>query len=260
MLRSIKSFEGYKVRATDDDVGSVRDFYFDDERWGIRYLVVDTGAFFSGRRVLVSPISFRNADWSTRQFHLALTREKVKNSPGIELDKPVSVVSRQYEREYFRYYGWDNYWGYGYGTDRIWGGEAYPGILGNRASREQHHQEEDGDDPHLRSVREVVGYYIQGTDGEIGHVDDFVVDDETWAIRYLVIDTRNWWLDRKVLVAPHWAARISWTERKVFVDLPREKIRHSPLWHANDRVNREYEVQLYDYYGRPAYWQNGDQR
>jgi sporulation protein YlmC with PRC-barrel domain len=255
MLRSIKSFEGYKVRATDDDVGSVRDFYFDDEHWAIRYLVVDTGAFFSGRRVLVSPVSFRDADWSTRRFHLALTRERVKNSPSIDLDKP---VSRQHEREYYRYYGWPYYWGFnGAG---IWGGELYPGVLGSRPWVEQHQPEEDKGDPHLRSVREVVGYHIQGTDGEIGHVDDFMVDDETWAIRYLVIDTRNWWLDRKVLVAPHWAERISWAENKVFVDLPRQKIKDGPEWHAGALVNREYEARLYDYYGRPAYWQDGDRR
>ena len=255
MLRSVKSFEGYKVRATDDDVGSVRDFYFDDEHWAIRYLVVDTGAFFSGRRVLVSPISFRHADWSTRQFHLALTREKVKNSPSIDLDKP---VSRQHEREYFRYYGWPYYWGFNGGG--IWGGEPIPASSAAGHGASTISPEEDKGDPHLRSVREVVGYHIQGTDGEIGHVDDFIVDDETWAIRYLVIDTRNWWLDKKVLVAPHWAERISWAENKVFVNLPRQMIKHSPEWHADAPVNREYEARLYDYYGRPAYWQSGDRR
>ncbi|HEY3355447.1 MAG TPA: PRC-barrel domain-containing protein [Polyangia bacterium] len=251
MLRSVREFEGYQVVATDDDLGSVRDFYFDDEHWAIRYLVVDTGAFFSGRRVLVSPVSFRHAEWSTRQFHLALTRERVKNSPSIDLDKP---VSRQYEREYFRYYGWPYYWGFG----GIWGGEAFPSALGSRAWSEPQRPAEDAGDPHLRSVREVVGYHIEGTDGAIGHVADFIVDDETWAIRYLVIDTRNWWLDRKVIVAPHWATSISWAERKVHLDLSRETIKHSPAWHADAPVNREYEARLYDYYGRPAYWRNGD--
>ena len=123
-----EGFAAVQVRASDDEVGSVRDFYFDDEHWAIRYLVVDTGAFFSGRRVLVSPVAFRHADWSTRQFHLALTRERVKDSPNIDLDKP---VSRQYEREYFRYYGWPYYWGFDRGG--IWGGDTYPSILGSRA-------------------------------------------------------------------------------------------------------------------------------
>jgi len=255
MLRSVKAFEGYEVHAIDGEVGSVRDFYFDDEHWAIRYLVVDTEAFLSGRRVLVSPVSFRQADWSTRQFHLALTRETVRNSPSIDLDRP---ISREYEREYFRYYGWPYYWGFDRGG--IWGGEAYPSILGSRAFSDQRHPDEDGGDPHLRSVLEVVGYHIQGTDGEIGHVDDFIVDDETWAVRYLVIDTRNWWLDRKVLVAPHWAERISWAENNVYVNLQRQTIKHSPEWHADAPVNREYEARLYDYYGRPTYWGDGDRR
>jgi uncharacterized protein YrrD len=255
MLRSVKAFEGYQVQAIDGDVGTVRDFYFDDEHWAIRYLVVDTGAFFSGRRVLVSPVSFGHADWSTRQFSLALTREMVKNSPPIDLDKP---VSRQYEQEYFRYYGWAYYWGFDRGG--IWGGEAYPNILGSRAWSDHRHPDKEGGDPHLRSVREVTGYFIQGTDGEIGHVDDFIVDDESWAVRYLVIDTRNWWLDKKVLVAPHWAERISWAENNVYLNLPRQMIKHSPEWHADAPVNRDYETRLYDYYGRPAYWNDGDRR
>jgi hypothetical protein len=203
--------------------------------------------------VLVSPVSFRHADWSTRQFHLALTREKVKDSPDIDLDKP---VSRQFEQEYFRYYGWPYYWGFDRGG--IWGGETYPYILGTRTWSDRHHPEKDGGDPHLRSVREVVGYRIQGTDAAIGHVDDFIVDDESWAIRYLAIDTRNWWLDKKVLVAPHWAERISWDEATVFVNLQRETIKRSPAWNAEAPVNREYETRLYDYYGRPTYWRDDD--
>ncbi len=253
MLRSAKELEGYRVSATDDEVGTVRDLYFDDEYWTIRYLVADTGAFFSGRRVLVSPVAFREADWLTRRFHLAMTRERVKDSPGIDLDKP---VSRQHERDYYRYYGWPGYWG-AY-DDGIWGGEAYPAMLASRAWSDADVPAEDKGDPHLRSMREVIGYHIQGTDGDIGHIDDFIVDDQTWAIRYLVIDTRNWWLDRKVLVAPHWAERISWAENNVYVDLTRQAIKDSPEWHSDAPVNRAYELQLYDHYGRPGYWYGPD--
>jgi sporulation protein YlmC with PRC-barrel domain len=254
MLRSIRAFKDYQVSALDGEIGTVRDFYFDDEHWTIRYLIVDTGAFLPGRRVLVSPVSFGHADWATQRFNIALTRERVKNSPSIDLDKP---VSRQYEREYFRYYGWPYYWGFDGGG--IWGGQAYPNVLASQAWSDQKHPLEEGGDPHLRSVREVAGYHIHGTDGEIGHVDDFIVDDETWTIRYLVIDTRNWWLDRKVLVVPQWAERISWAENSVYVNLPRQTIKDSPAWHPDAPVNREYEAQLYDYYGRPAYWRVGDQ-
>jgi sporulation protein YlmC with PRC-barrel domain len=256
MLRSVRSFEDYGVHASDGEIGSVSDFYFDDEHWAIRYLVVDTGTFFSGRRVLVSPVAFRQADWSSRQFHLALTREKVKNGPNIDLDRP---VSRQHEREYFRYYAWPSYWDFaGPGQPGVWGNCGLPSGLAAGGAPPPPQPEQDGGDPHLRSVREVVGYRIQGSDGEIGHVDDFIVDDETWAIRYLVIDTRNWWLDRKVLVAPHWAERISWDAKNVYLNLPRDTIKHSPEWLADAPVNRQYETRLYDYYGRPAYWHHGE--
>ena len=254
MLRSVKDFENYQVKATDDDVGSVRDFYFDDEHWTIRYLVVDTGAFFSGRRVLVSPVSFREADATTRQFHLALTRAKVKNGPSIDLDKP---VSRQYERDYFRYYGWPYYWGFG--AEGIWGGETNPARLGGRTWSDLGEPEKEAGDPHLRSVREVVGYHVHGKDGEIGHVDDFIVDDETWALRYLVIDTGDWLRDKRVLVAPRWAESISWEDHEVVVNLTRQKIQDSPAWNPEAPVNREYEDRLYDYYGRPVYWRDADQ-
>ena len=114
-------------------------------------------------------------------------------------------------------------------------------------------------DVHLRSANEVRGYHIQGSDDAIGHVEDFIVDDETWQVRYLVIDTSNWWFGKKALVAPHWASRVSWEERKVHVDLSRQTIKNSPEWNASAAVNREYEARLYDYYGRPLYWGSGDQ-
>jgi len=213
---------------------------------------VQTSGFFGGRRVLISPVSFREVDWSLRRFHVALTREKVKNSPSVDVDGP---VSRQHERDHFGYYGYPYYWG----DSERWGMVAYPGLVavaGWKAPPADY--PERSGDVHLRSAKEVLGYHIQGSDEAIGHVDDFIVDDETWEVRYLVIDTRNWWLDKKVLVAPHWASRISWSEKKVFVDLSRQAIKDSPAWNPTAPVNREYEARLYDYYGRPVYWDPGD--
>ena len=136
---------------------------------------------------------------------------------------------------------------------------SYPGLLATGGSNQQAEQSaEPPGDVHLRSARELRGYHIQGSDHSIGHVQDFIVDDETWAVRYLVVDTSNWWLGKKVLVAPHWASRVSWVENKVYVDLTREVIKHSPEWNETEGINREYEVRLYDYYGRPAYWATGD--
>jgi hypothetical protein len=251
MLRSLKDLERYNVSATDGDIGSVADFLLDDERWAIRYLVVKTGSFFNERRVLVSPIFFREVDWSATRFHVALTMDKVKNSPSVDTNKP---VSRQNERDYYGYFGYPYYWG----SSGMWGTGNFPGTL---LAREWYNPSADcTDEPgdaHLRSVQEVRGYHIQGSDESIGHVDDFIVDDLTWAIRYLVVDTSNWWVSKKVLIAPPWATRVSWGERNVYVDMPRQAIKDSPEWNAYAAVNREYETRLYDYYGRPVYWEGG---
>lgn len=253
MQRSLTDLERYKVSATDGDIGSVMNFLLDDQRWIVRYLVVETSGFLDRRRVLISPISFRQAEWSTHRFHLALTMDKVKNSPSVDVDKP---VSRQHELEYYGYYGYPYYWEY----SGLWGMGAYPGLLAdgmwNQATAEQ--SAKVSGDVHLQSARDLRGYHIQGSDEAIGHVEDFLVDDETWEVRYLVIDTSNWWFGKKVLVAPHWASRISWDERKVYVDMSRQQIKNSPEWDATAAINREYEARLYDYYGRPAYWASGD--
>lgn len=254
MLRSLKALERYTVCATDGDIGSVVNFLLDDERWVVRYLVVQTGGplFLNGSMVLISPISFRQVDWSTQRFHLALTMDKVKNSPSIDADKP---VSRQHERDYYRYYGYPSYWGF----SGPWGMGGNPGLLA--ASKELDEPDEpagESGDVHLRSARELRGYHIQGSDEAIGHVEDFIVDDESWEVRYLVADTSNWWVGKKVLVAPQWASRIRWSESKVHVDLTRQAVTRAPAWNANAAINREYETRLYDYYGRPAYWEAGD--
>jgi hypothetical protein len=252
MLRSLKDLERYKISATDGDIGSVANFLLDDQHWTVRYLVADTGGFFGGRRVLISPISLREADWSTRRLQVALTKEMVKQSPSIDADKP---VSRQHEENYYRYYGYPYYWG----NAGVWGAGAYPGLLaGGRWSDANGERAGDTDHVHLRSANEVRGYDIQGSDEAIGHVADFVLDDDTWQVRYLVVDTSKWWFGKKVLVAPHWARRISWSERKIHLDLSRQAIKDSPEWNANEPVNREYEARLYNYYGRPVYWGSAD--
>ena len=251
MFRSLKNLERYVVSATDGDVGTVVNFLLDDERWVVRYMVVETGTFFAERRVLVSPISFRRADWSTHRFELALTMDKIKKSPSIETDRP---VSRQHELAFHAYYGYPYYWGYS-GISAM---GSYPSLLAVAPPNDIHAKDSDrSGDVHLRSARDVRGYDIHGSDGAIGHVDDFIVDDETWEVRYLVVDTSNWWFGKKVLLAPHWANRISWDERAVFLDLSRQAIKSAPGWDADAAVNREYEARLYDYYGRPVYWEGG---
>jgi hypothetical protein len=109
-------------------------------------------------------------------------------------------------------------------------------------------------DPHLRSTYDVGGHHVQAEDGDIGHVDDFVIDDENWAIRYLIIDTRNWWPGKRVLVAPQWIERVSWNESTVFVRLSRDAIQRSPEYTEESLLSRAYEDALHRHYNRRGYW------
>lgn len=249
MLRSTKELRGYTIRAIDGDIGKVHEFYFDDLAWIVRYLVVDTGKWLPGRKVLLWPGVLGQPDWETQSLPVGLTKEQVEYSPVIGTDEP---VSRQMEVDLHTYYGWTPYWRGGLPVFGLRAAAAAEMIV--PSAEEKDKTEEKEADPHLRSTREVIGYHIQARDGEIGHVEDFVVDDEAWFIRYLVIDTRNWLPGRKVLVAPAWAEQVSWVERKVHVDLGHETIKNGPEFNPSMPVNREYEVRLYDYYGRPYYW------
>jgi hypothetical protein len=254
MLRSLTSLEHYKVSATDGEIGHISDFLFDDNRWVVRYLVVKTGGFFSERRVLISPVFFRKVDWSAQMFHLALTIEKIKNSPDIDTNMP---VSRRQEREIYGYYGYPCYWA----DSGVWGIGLYAGLLstGNYSDPSAAHPSHGNGDLHMRSANEVRGYHIDGIDGDVGHLADYIVDDETWELRYLVIDTSNWWMGKKVLIAPRWASETSWEKRIVRVNLTRESIKNSPEWNPNHPIDREFETLLHDHYNRPVYWSSASQ-
>lgn len=253
MLRSLRELDQYKVSATDGEIGNIVDFFIDDEHWTVRHLIVNTGGLFDGRHVLISPISFREVEWSNKRFHLALTMDKIKDSPNVDTAKP---VSRQHEREYYGYYGYPHYWD----NAGPWGTGLYPGLLAIGGHNEVLPDlSEVPGDVHLRSANEVRGYHIQANDEAIGHVEDFIVDDQTWTVRYLVVGIRNWWFGKKVLIAPRWATRVSWDERRVFVNLSRNAIKGSPQWNPTTGVNREYESLLHKHYGRETYWADSAQ-
>jgi hypothetical protein len=245
MLRSLDELRGYVLSGRDGEIGRSKDFLFDDALWVVRYMVADTGKWLPGRRVLISPVALGRSDWTNRRLAVDLTRESIKQSPSIERDAP---VSRLYEKRLFRHYGWPIYWGGG----GVWGAYQLPRELA--AERPLAEIPDDPDDPersHLRSVKEVTGYRIQATDGEIGHVEDFIADDSTWAVLFMVVDTRNWLPGRKVLVAPHWIQSVDWAESTVGVEMTRQRVKESPVFDPSEPVNRDYVERLYDYYGRP---------
>lgn len=262
MLRQTKDLQDLAIHATDGAIGDVKDLYFDDEAWAIRYLVVDTGSWLFSRKVLISPIAAGKADWLSKTLPVSLTREQVKNAPDIDTDKP---LTRQHESSYLDYYNYPYYWG-GMG---LWGSAAYPSMLmsgyggddagaginaeTDRVQAIRQDRERDAD-PHLRSCKAVAGYHIVAIDGEIGHVQGLLVDEDSWAIRYLVVRTSNWWMGHEVLLAPQSIRQMSWAEQTVSVDLTREALRQAPAYDPSVPLTREMETAVYQHYGWAGHW------
>ena len=245
MLDKAKTLEGYKLHSLDGEIGKVKEFYFDDQYWTIRYLVADTGSWLQGTQVLISPYALTAVSREKQYIAIELTKKQIEDSPSLNTDQP---VSRHYELGYYKYYGYPMYWG----GPNMWG--EHTRIVRDRGQWREPAQEGKAWDPHLRSTRDVSGHQVQATDGEIGHVDDFVIDDETWAIRYLIIDTRNWRAGEKVLISPRWIERVSWKQQKVFVNVLRETIKQAPEYTEGSLLTRDYETRLHGHYNRPGYW------
>jgi hypothetical protein len=251
MLRSLKAMHGYTVHASDAEIGKVHDFFSHDDTWIVRYMVVDTGHWLPGRKVLVTTRSLGKPSWAEFKFPVALTREQIEKSPEVDTDQP---VSRRQEAELHAYFGWPFYWAEpGPG---LWPPLASPAPL--PAAPPSGPASKPKGDPHLRSQRELTGYHIHASDGAVGHVDDLVADDAQWVVRYMVVDTGKWLPAGKVLLSPQWLSEIRYAEREVHVALTREKILRCPEFNPGAPVNREYEERLYDYYGRPVYWSEKD--
>jgi uncharacterized protein YrrD len=250
MIRSVKDLRKYDIAAKDGSLGDVHDVFFDDRSWKVRYLVVDTGNWLPGRRVLVSPEAAAGIDSTERKVALNLTKDEIESSPGIEADAP---VSRQNEIALANHFRWPRYW------------EEYPAGVGVMPMiPHMQHQPASGTapppdddtipqgDPNLRSAAEVSGYHVAARDGEIGHIDDFLIDDSDWTLRFLVADTRNWLLGRKVLVAPAWTRGISWSDKKLLVDADRETVKSAPEYDPGSEIDQAQERRIFQHYGRAA--------
>lgn len=248
MFHKAKELTGYKLGAKDGEIGRVKDFYFEDTNWTIRYLVADTGTWLTGRLVLISPFALATIDAESRLFNVKLTREQIERSPSIETQKP---VSRQYEAEYARHYGWPMYW---YGP-ALWGPTPYP--IYEPAPQEARNQPalaQQRGDPHLRSFSEVENNTLHAIDGDLGHVDDFLISDEDWAIRYLLVKTGTWWSGKKVLIPTQWIREINWEQSRVYVEVTRQAIKAAPEYSEELRLARDFEARLFKHYQRQPYW------
>jgi hypothetical protein len=263
MLRNSSKLEGCSIGATDGVIGEVKDLFFDDKSWVIRYLVVSTGTWLAHRKVLISPFALSQPQWALKLLLASLTKEQVRNSPDIDTEKP---VSRQHEMQYLKYYSYPSYWG----GEALWGIGPSPNLLPMGKAYEwpadscgqimaEHDSEEakehENDDPHLRSCNAILKYHIRASDGPIGHVAGLLVDDETWAIRYLIVNTSNWGLGHEVLVVPQWINAVDWSLSEVSIKLSRKVLKGAPTYDPTVPLDRGQEVNLFEYYGRPGYWQ-----
>lgn len=252
MLHCAKDLQGYAIHASDGDLGKVQTFYFDDHDWGIHYLVVQTGNWFSSRYVLLPGNVLGQPDRDAKRLAVSLTQEEVRQSPEV----PKVISTTRHETAVQPSGGQNVYWS----TD--------PFVLNSVARRpasgpvpasppertHPHPAGMQGAGAPLRSTKDVLGYYIQAKDGEIGHAEDFLIDPDTWHIRYMVVNTRNWLPGRKVLVFPKWIGDINWDNRTVDVNLPRDLIKNSPEFDPDTPLDRSYESKLFDFYDQPRYW------
>ncbi len=251
---------GRGLRATDGSIGSIDDLLFDDAHWSVRWVVVDTGTWLPGRKVLLPPSALGVPEATTGDYPVDLTRERIKTAPGLDTDAP---VSRQLESEIYGHYAWTPYWAgsYGYPASVAGAGAAVPptGPVAPEPTPDKAVQPatEPQGDPNLRSVGEVTGYYVKATDGDIGHIEDFMIEGEDWIVRYLIIDTKNWWPGKMVLISPDWLSDVDWISGTVTAEVTRDKIKRSPEYDPSMELERSYEDELYRHYGYAPYWGGG---
>jgi len=244
MLVTAKTLRGYKLHCTDGEIGTVTEFVFDDRDWTIRYFVIETGTWLMDRQVLISLQSLTEVDEKTKYFTANLTKKQIEESPPLYKADP---ISRQFETKYHQFYGIPSYWN---------GPNLYftPNMMNDSAVYKEITQGDRGLEADMRSTDNVNGRRVHATDGEIGHIVDFIIDDEANVIRYLVVNIHNWLPGKKVLIAPEWIERIGWDDSTVFFNVLREKIKQAPEYTDACELNRDYEKELHKHYDREGYW------
>ena len=205
MLISTRHAYGAVLEGPDGRLGALYDILFDDQSWKVRHLLVSRDRWFHGRQVLIEPEVVERTDWAERKLSVRMTKEQIERCPGPETDLP---VARRKARQAAQVLVWEAYW---------------TGVLDNPVAVEE-------GDSHLRSTKVLNGLHIHCTDGMFGHVDDFVFDDETWTIRYLVVETRNWWPGKHVLVEPSSIRSIRWEDGEIYLSLTREEVLNRPAY------------------------------
>lgn len=254
MLLVASALIGYDIEATDGTVGKVADFLFDDTTWSLRWLVVDNSNWLSDRKLLLHPSAIGTAGYERHALTLALTKTQIEASPNIRQDEP---VSRQRELSLYDYYGASPLWeGGGYfGGGAIASPLSSPPLFGgaDMSVSDAEVLDRGERDPHLRSIVAVTGYHVQAEDGPIGHLANIMIDDGRWDIRYFIVDTKNFWPGKHVLLSPHSVSDVDWLRHELHVHLSRETVRTSPEWDPAKSMDEDFEKRLHAHYNWPAY-------
>jgi len=263
MLRSVKDLEGYAIYATDGDVGFAKDFHFDDEAWVIRYLVVETSDWMASRRVLISAAALGRPNDVEQEIPVAITRQQVENSPDLDTQGP---LTRQQEMFLLTHYGYLPYWQ----DTSLHGDDTHPevampefsstpSVIAPRLDEPPSLEEllpRANEGPHVRAFNDVIGTHVETGDGGIGTLRGLLVDESTWAVRYLVVDGGDGRPDRDVVIAPQWIDRAEWPDRLVASGLTRDAVRAAPPFDPATDLDRHAEEALWTHYGRAGYWKD----
>lgn len=253
MLHRMDKLIGLRIVASDGEVGSLHDLYFDNRRWAVRYLVVESGNWLEARKLLISPLAIESIDWDGGAVGVRLTRQQVRGSPDIDTQRP---LSRHHEISYFNYYGYPDYMS----GPLLWGLTPFPVIpddaslplttqaIADEAAAHQPYES------HLCSAADACGWQLQASDRSIGHVEDFILESGSWALRYLIVETSNWWNGRHVVVPVQWISRLDQDDSRVHVEVLSDDIRAAPEYDPAIELSRDYEIQLFGHYRRPGYW------
>jgi len=216
MQLNINSLLGFSLSAIDGEVGMVEEIYFDDRNWAIRYLVVKTGQWLSGRKVLISPLAFDRSQWNGRTFPVNLTINQILNSPDGDTNRPLSL---QHTKALNEYYLWQPFMDNGfYAPVHCDQPDLTEKPTINCPSAENFH---------MRSTRDTRGFRIHAKDGEIGFVSGFIVEDESWKIVYLVVIAKSIFGDQKILISVQDICKIKWTESKIYLDISVKAVEQS---------------------------------
>ena len=225
MLINLEQLRARQVHANDGDIGKIKDIIFDDEHWTVRFFVLDTHPWMPlSKKVLISPISILKIEENSDDIILAMSKQMVEDSPKVEDQE---TVSREFELRYFDHFGYSYYW---LGS-HPWGDYTYPSALTNQNMivTNELKQNDIEKTNHLREVSEVSHYNLHASDGDKGHVHDFIWDSKGWSLKYLVVDTSNWFIGgKRVLVPCDKIDSISWEKKTVECKLSKEEINACP--------------------------------